>query len=311
MHDVKAMADGIVSTLKAFVTKAEAALSSRIDTLETQLKSLPVPKDGRDGVDGKDGADGKSADEDKILTHIADVINASVPAEVERAVAALPVPKDGKDGTDGKSVTLDEIKALIPEPIQGPKGEDGKSVTLDEIKALIPEAVPGKDGRDGVDGKSFTAAEAQELVEAAVTKAQLEFERRMQDTFVKAVQNIPKPADGKDGKDGLGFDDLTVEFDGQRSLSLKFIRGDQVKTFDFTIPALIDKGYYRSEETYVKGDGVTFGGSYWAAKMDAPASKPGEGTADEWTLIARKGRDGKHGEKGMDGKNGLPGRDAR
>lgn len=320
MHDVKAMADGIVSTLKAFVTKAETALSSRIDALETHIKSLPTPKDGRDGVDGKDGADGKSIDPEVLIKVLDDAFTAKIPVEVERAVAALPVAKDGrdgldgKDGIDGKSVTLDDIKSLIPEPIQGPKGEDGKSVTLDEIKALIPEPIPG---RDGADGKSLSVDDIQQVIDLHVSKALLDLERRNQDVLAKAIANIPAPAPGKDGKDGLGFDDLSLEFDGERTLSLKFMRGEQTKIFEFSLPALIDKGFYRAEDTYAKGDGVTFGGSYWIAKRDNPSTKPGDGVPQDWSLAARKGRDGAKGEigpegrKGMDGKPGLNGRDLR
>lgn len=319
-EDLANMADGVITAVRGYVAKAQDALSSRIDALEKRFDLFPVPKDGKDGkdgVDGKDGAEGKSIDPEVLIKVLDDALAVKVPAEVERAVAAIPKAidgKDGRDGVDGKSVTLDEIKGLIPEPIPGPKGEDGKSVTLDEIKALIPEAVPG---RDGVDGKSLTVDDIQPIIDLHLAKALLDLERRNQDVLAKAIANIPAPAAGKDGADGLGFDDLNVEFDGLRTLSLKFVRGEQTKTFDFVIPAVIDKGFYAQGTNYTKGDGVTFGGSYWIAKQDEPTSKPGDGVSDDWTLAARKGRDGSKGEagpegkKGMDGKPGLNGRDLR
>jgi hypothetical protein len=44
----------------------------------------------------------------------------------------------------------------------------------------------------------------------------------------------PRPADGKDGRDGLWFDDLEVFPDGDRGYVLRFSRADVVKEFPRT-----------------------------------------------------------------------------
>lgn len=153
---------------------------------------------------------------------------------------------------------------------------------------------PGKQGDPGKDGKSFTAEEAKALLEPELAKWELDFERRAHETLQKTIDRFPKPKDGEDGKDGIdaiGFDDLTVEHDGARGFTLKFVSGERVKEFAFSVPVVIDAGYYREGDAYEKGDGVTFGGSYWIAQS-LTRTKPEIGN-DEWRLAVKKGRDAK------------------
>lgn len=102
--------------------------------------------------------------------------------------------------------------------------------------------------------------------------------------------------DGANGQDGVGFDDMTVEHDGERTVVLRFARGDQVKEFPVVFPVPIYRGVYRPDGAYVRGDEVTFGGSQWHCNA-ATAEKPGDGSA-AWTLAVKRGRDGKDGGKG-------------
>lgn len=101
-----------------------------------------------------------------------------------------------------------------------------------------------------------------------------------------------KGLDGKDGAnglDGVGFDDLSLDYDGERALTVRFQKGERIKEFPIILPIHIDRGVYRPG-TFEKGDGVTFGGSYWTAKCTTE-TKPGD--SDDWGLTVRKGRDGK------------------
>lgn len=232
----------------------------------------------------------------------------AVRASVERATAPLleriaalearelPQPlkgdpgQDGRDGIDGKSVTLEDVApmiaeavakavATIPTPTNGTDGKDG---------------VDGRDGRDGADGTSVSVEDVERMVEGKVAGWALDFERRAQGVLERAVDRIPKPADGKDGcdgVDGLGFDDLSIEHDGERRISLKFSRGDICKAFAVDLPVVLDRGVYKPDGEYQKGDAVTWGGSLWIAQKDAPADKPGLG--DGWRLAVKKGRDGR------------------
>lgn len=208
---------------------------------------------------------------------------------VEQRLEALPSPKDGIDGKDGQPgkdaepVDTDAVVAAVLAKVPAPKdGQDGKN------------GADGKDGEPGKDGASFTAEEAKSLLEPELAKWALDFERRAQDTLQKTIDRFPKPKDGQDGKDGvdaIGFDDLTVEHDGARGFTLKFVSGERVKEFAFSVPVVIDAGYYREGDAYEKGDGVTFGGSYWIAQSPT-YTKPEIGNSD-WRLAVKKGRDAK------------------
>ena len=89
---------------------------------------------------------------------------------------------------------------------------------------------------------------------------------------------------GKDGLDGLSIEDLSAEFDGERTLTLRFARGEVVKAIPIVLPIPIDRGIYRPGNGYNKGDGVTCGGSFWVAQKDAP-----EGTQMLTTRMVRGG----------------------
>jgi hypothetical protein len=176
----------------------------------------------------------------------------------------------------------------------------------------------GEPGKDGEHGKSLTVADVEPLVESMHARWALDFERRAQGVLERAVDRLPKPENGKDGEhgkdgaDGLGFDDLTVEHDGERGFTIKFMRGDQVKAFAFSVPAVLDRGYWKDGVTVAKGDGMTHAGSYWIAQKDT-STKPDTGNPD-WRLAVKKGRDGKdgdRGDKGEPGEKGLPGLNGR
>ena len=199
-------------------------------------------------------------DIEKFAAAMAPVIRASI----ERATAPL----------------LERIAELeareIPVPLKGDRGE------------------AGRDGADGKDGDSVSVDDVERMVESKVSGWALDFERRAQGALERAVDRIPRPADGKDGRDGvdgLGFDDLSVDHDGERRIALKFTRAGICKEFAVELPVVLDRGVYKAEGEYQKGDAVTWGGSLWIAQKDGPESKPGEDWS--WRLAVKKGRDGK------------------
>lgn len=129
---------------------------------------------------------------------------------------------------------------------------------------------------------------------------------------VKALFDaMEKPKDGKDGRDGVGFDDLRVyqRDDDERKVMLCFERGEVKKEFQlyFGYPLYQDiwcDGQYR------RNDCVTLEGSVFMATQ-ATTTKPGMPGCD-WKLIVKRGREGergKPGRDGKDGKDGQPGRD--
>lgn len=246
----------------------------------------PEGPPGRDGVDGKDGA---SVTADDVLP--------ALKAHVDEFLAAVPAPANGKDGDRGEAGPQGE-KGERGE--RGPQGERGADGSPGERG---PEGPAGKDGRSAV---KFLVDQQGELV-GTFTDGTVE-----KLGVVRGADGKDGAAgrDGKDGADGFGFDDLEFEHDGARGFSFKFIRGDKVKAFNFTVPAMIYRGVYASADNYERGDVVTFGGSTWHCN-DNTSDKP-DGLSKAWTLVVKKGRDGKDGvagEKGERGAEGRPGRD--
>jgi hypothetical protein len=87
------------------------------------------------------------------------------------------------------------------------------------------------------------------------------------------------------------LDDVSVEYDGQRSLTLIFKQGDHRKEFKLNLPLVLDRGIFRETAEDVAGDGTTHGGSYWIALRETSGIKPG--TNGDWRLAVKRGQDGK------------------
>jgi hypothetical protein len=93
-----------------------------------------------------------------------------------------------------------------------------------------------------------------------------------------------------------GIASAEVEYPSDRTMRTVFTYTDGAKTVtEVRYPGPLDKGIFREGEAYERGDGVTFGGSWWIAQVDAPTTKPG--TSAEWRLAVKKGRDGRDVEK--------------
>ena len=101
--------------------------------------------------------------------------------------------------------------------------------------------------------------------------------------------------DGRDGRDGLGFGELAVEHDGERTFTIKAIDGERVKALGtFALAYPIYRGVYVDAKTYDAADRVTWAGSEWHCN-EPTRSKPGDGSK-AWTLCVKRGRDGKDGQ---------------
>jgi hypothetical protein len=278
----------VVSLIKT----ATDALSGRLDLLEKRVASVRDGIDGKDGAPGKDGRDGM--DGAKGLD--------GVDGQTGPAGADGRDGKDGADGIDGKDappVTREQIMEalaayLAANPIPSPKdGVDGK------------DGAKGADGRDGKDGVGlagvFQSAEGSLVLTLSNGEAK-DIGR------VKGADGAPG-RDGKDGADGLGFDDLVVEHDGERTFTIKMVRGDRVKELGtFKMPAQIYRGVYDSGKAYDVGDTVTRSGAQWVCLAPAQDNLPGspDGAA-HWQLSVKAGRDGKEGKQGVKGDPGPRG----
>jgi hypothetical protein len=282
------------------------------------VAALPVPKDGKDAdpeVTRRMIAeavaalpvpkDGKDADPEVTRRMIAEAVAAlplpkdgkDADPEVTRrmiaeAVAALPAPKDGKDADPEvtRRMIADAVAAL-------PVPKDGKDADPEMTRRMIAEAVAAlpvpKEAR-GIasaiinrDGELILTMTDGGTVNAGMVAGRDADAEQIARAAHDAVAALPRP---KDGLDGLGFDDLQFEYDGERSITFKVKSGDRIKAFDAKMPVIIDRGVWR-ERAYEPGDGVTWRGSFWIAQKETSA-KPDEASAD-WRLAVKRGRDGK------------------
>lgn len=311
--------------LAAMVKAQIAPLLNKMNALEKRLDDMPAPKDGKDA----DPAAVAAIVRDQMTGDLAELRSAvdAIPtqpvglteeqvkamlAEVETRAARQSDEAITKAISAHKAATPDDVAEVrqmvelikIPEPVQLPDipamigeavaeavkaipapkdGDPGESVTVDDVAPMIRDEVAkavsnipaAKDGvglagalidRDGNLVVTLTNGEAKTLGPV-----------------------VGKDAEGRDGKDGLGFEDMTFEEKDGRLYAV-FRRGDIVK--EARLPGISYRGVWKSGE-YLTGDSVTFGACQWIATQDTD-EKPGEGKA--WQLAVRKGRDGKDGE---------------
>lgn len=207
-------------------------------------------------------------------------------------------PLKGEKGDPGPGPDEVALKAMVEasvrqiQPIAGPKGDQGAP------------GQNGADGRDGADAEVDYDVLAKCVDESIARKSaefELVLERRFNDVLrsfdtrvTDAVKAIPVPKDGlngKDGRDGLGFEDVEFDYDGERTVTAKFVRGGSVlRSVPWKLPVIIDKGYWKEGVKAEKGDAMTEAGTLYIALRDT-TEKPGTGAKD-WRIGARKGRDG-------------------
>lgn len=209
--------------------------------------------------------------------------------------------KDGQDGRDAEVNFDDIVKAVekVHDRLIAKYMLDFERRAADTIQKAIDKIPAPKDGRDGKDGRDAeidydqVVKTLEEIHERFAAKFMLEFERRGLDTIQRTIDKLPVPkdgVDGKDGRDGVGFDDVEFEFDGERTVTAKFVRGGSVlKSVPWKFPVIIDKGYWKEGVKAEKGDAMTEAGTLYIALRDT-AEKPSTGAKD-WRIGARKGRD--------------------
>lgn len=264
--DGKAFGAEIVAVVKDYMGRELGAILKRLDDLEKQFEALPQPVDlSSELASLKEAVNGIEIPEIPALPQLPD-IGSMVDEAVKTAVAAMPAPQDGK------SITVDDVAPMIAAEVEKrvselPKPKDGKD---------------GVDGKDGLDVSDLFRAEGGKLI--AVMS-----DGRTKDLGVFVGKDGER---GKDGQDGVGFDDLSASYDGEKTITIRFSKGDRVKEFDFAMPVVIDRGVFKEGSEYKAGDGVTWGGSFWIAQKDTGA-KPDTGS--DWRLSVKRGRDGKDG----------------
>lgn len=324
--DLQQAFDEGFDVLKGYVDRSFDAYAKRIDALEQRLATPPaVGADDLLSVKGDLDALRKAVG--AIHAPVEPPALPDIPALVSEAVAALPAPEPGKsiDTAEVKAM-VDEAVAALPQakdadPVEvearivsevervlagWERPQNGKSVTVEELAPVVAEcvqkaiaALPApKDGRDGLDVKDLFRADGGRLVAVmsdGSTKDLGVFVGKDADmdaverSIVDKIAAIPKPKDGKDGFSLKHFDATLME-DG-RTVLLSFEDDERSFKVELGFAVPLDRGVYKEDGTYAKGDGVTWGGCFWIAQVDNPEGKPDSGKG--WRMAVKKGRDGK------------------
>lgn len=295
--------------------------------VDLAFKALPVPKDGKDGapgLNGKDGAlgapgqDGRPGDRGEPGERGQDGEKGLPGDRGEKGEPGL-MGKDGAPGRDGLKGDPGDRGEKGEPGIQGKAGSnglDGKDGApglngkdgangingKDGAPGLNgKDGAPGVDGQKGLDGKngtSVTLDDMRPILEGEVAKWALDFERRAGDVLQKAIDRMPVARDGKDGANGrdgadaLGFDDVYVEKTSDRTVAIVFKNGAREKRHEITFPVFLDAGVFKMGECYEPGDALTYGGSLFVAQRNTlPTEKPEDGSG-AFRLAVKRGRDG-------------------
>lgn len=214
-----------------------------------------------------------------------------------------PAGNDGVDGIDG----IDGKDGLSgPQGERGERGQPGESIQG-------PKGDSGERGADGAPGRDAVLPDLEPIVQRALesvfSKWAVDMERRAQDVIQRAIDKMPMPKDGKDGRDAMGIDDLTFIDEGHGFITWQFRSGELLRSF--TIRMAPDYcGVWKEGSTHRRGDFVTWASSVWHCNAKETTQKPGNGSAD-WQLAVKRGEDGRAGKDGRDGERGPKGEAGR
>ena len=221
--------------------------------------------------------------------------------ELDDRLAHVPNRDELRDWAHAIDAGVDALRKEIPAPVEVP--DLSGFATKDDLAAVEAKIVPveQKDFTPEIEAVRREAAAATEAVRREIPKLPEVIHGRDGAGVVEVKQNadgelIVKLSNGETinagkvrGEDGLGFEDMSVDWDGERELTFSFTRDGRSEVTRLTIPAIIYRGIWR-EGPFQRGDSVTWGGSLWIAQRDTE-DKPE--TSDAWKLSAKRGRDGK------------------
>ena len=179
------------------------------------------------------------------------------PVEIGKALAGLVRRYVARELGDLLRRLEDLERRAVEKGDKGDAGERGPEG---------PQGIPGRDGRDGTTGERGAPGDRGE----------------------RGDKGDPGPM----GPAGFGPDDFEMEIDADmRTFRWRFVRGDVVKEWTIKLPLVYDKGVYKPDQMYERGDAVTYGGSLWIAQRDTNEYPRGEESG--WRLAVKKGRDGR------------------
>lgn len=308
LRELEAQAEFLAPVISAAVAKAVAPLKEqiaqrddRIAELTKRLDELPAPIEPDLEAIAKlvqlpEVKDGTSVTAEDVAPMLEELVAKAVgeitvpePEKVDLEALAKSAAALIEKPQDGKSLTVEDVRPMLEDMVKAlPKPKDGADANMPELKLHLAELVKSIEVPQAQPAP--TVDEVAATFERRFSDLTLSWERQARDTFEKAADRMPKPADGRDAIPLEGFD-LSLDEDG-RTLTVKMQAGETVIEKSVKIAAVLDRGIFKHEGTYEKGDGVSYGGSFWIAKCDNPQGVPGSGETD-WRCSVKAGRPGR------------------
>ena len=189
-----------------------------------------------------------------------------IEAQVAARIAEIRVPQDGT------SVTIDDVAPLIEAQVASRIAEirvpqDGTSVTVEDVRPMLQQMVDAIERPQ--DGASVTLEDVTPLIEARVAEE------------VKArVADIRVPKDG-----------TSVTVEDVLPLLREMVDAIEIPKGDPGAPGQLPAVKAWDDRVYYEGEVVAHDGGTWQASRDTGRAPPHE----DWTCLARAGRDGVDG----------------
>jgi len=298
---------------------------------------IPTPKDGAPGEKGEQGergADGKSVSLEELDIALSDIVDAKisninwpeavnfeqvktlVDAGLMRFKETMPLPTNGKDGQPGKSFTLEEVQELVNKAVADneAKRQAPETVTIEQAQKMVDEAVTKavaaiqlpRDGKDGTDGRDAVALEILPAIDTNKS-----YPRNTYAIHKGGLFRTFEKSEAMRGWECLveGVAEINFQKISERKFNLQVVRSSGVvDEHEAYIPTMLHKGVLKEGKEYEQGDVVTWAGSQWHCEIpttEKPKAEYAEGEVKHWTLVVKRGRDGKNGTNGRDLVNGM------
>lgn len=216
-----------------------------------------------------------------------DEVQRRIDGAVTQAVSALPPAEKGDPGEVDGALIATMIDAAVKEAVDAlpvPEPVPAKEVDMQAVAQMVGEMV----------SKATNALPAPEPGKDGVGMADALIDRdgnlvlTMTDGSTKGLGRV-------EGKDAPTFtlDDFNIEQVDERVFVFKFTHGDKCHSFEFSFPVVLDRGVWREQKAYSRGDGVTWAGSYWIAQRSVEAGEKPDTPGAPWRLAVKRGQNGK------------------
>lgn len=236
--------------------------------------------DGADGIDGAPGEPGRDAADIEILSEINEAKSypkgtfACHRGGLIRAARKTSAITDSLESAGWRVIMngiAEESEAVID------AGTVKRTTAYTSGALMVREVAIGED--------------LQAKVDAQIAVWATDFQARAVSALEAAIEQLPKPRDGRDGEPGGSIDDFDATLDG-RTLTVAMRIGNDVVKKEFRLDMPIYRDVYQAGRSYEKDDMVTYGGSMFIATCQTQ-DKPE--TSKAWRLVVKRGRDGKDG----------------